>query len=722
MKLAILEEISFSHISFFTEEINCSLLESLLNSIIQNVKVPGIYDYFIKYLDVLFIHCIKQTFSMLNFIKFLLFLFQKIEVDKIFFLTIKYCKKFFLHLQEENKLFSITPGSLLSQEVIGFLMILAKSSCGLTNVTYERQMLQEMLNIYSIFIIIKTFNFNSLDFTSKFKLIKDDVISDFATYFMIFAENLPILIFNRNTSLINPIKIDLNYLVLNTLNERKKTIIDEFEDLGENTRKWIRELDVIPQLYLLGIYYAIVSRFVILKIYFSLDIDQKDIFKSKIGIEMVLNEKASIVNLLGYLSDNLFLYDKEMNDIFSKIFDRYVLKYLDLLKNYHNTRFKQRLLSNDLMNLLNYSCFYHELVRNKAIFIINMYAESFPFLLNEYDIFEYYVTVLGMLISHTLRPFEFFIKRINIENKYTLELPSEHLAKETIYNKLCAIFERCLQKSHIINNNNIVYNISNYVNKCTLLVLSFDREEANYAINILNKIYNNIKKVEVSSFLKTTAYLDPRKFEDYLKENVYKNFDKYLTLSALDDIYNYTDSAKSTILQIRNKYLGIIEGKINNLRVNYANDLLYTKFKKLYSSSQDEATINSYTYYKIINDLNIKIQEIFKDDDLKNINQNIFPILVELTSFIVFAGNAEFSTIFNKEIITDEIINLITSIPIFLASSSSIEAGSICWEWILYYNKDKLPSLLNNIILSIKSLKQYTNLKKTSFFDPNLSK
>ena len=32
---------------------------------------------------------------------------------------------------------------------------------------------------------------------------------------------------------------------------------------------------------------------------------------------------------------------------------------------------------------------------------------------------------------------------------------------------------------------------------------------------------DGLKKIEISSILKTTAYLDPKKFEEYLKNNVY---------------------------------------------------------------------------------------------------------------------------------------------------------------------------------------------------------
>jgi hypothetical protein len=715
MKITILEEISFSHISFFSEDSNVLLLENLLDSIKENILSPGIYDYFIKYLDILFIHTQKGNYSVIEFQSIIRFLSEKINNFKIFCLALSYCKKYLLHIQENDVINNLSQMTDKMREVNGFLMILAKSSYDISEKQITRETLQDILNVYSTFLIIKVINFYDIDFSSKFKFQKDNEVTDFTIYFLVFAENIPVLIFNKNTFLTSPIKIEINYQILNSLGENKKLLANEFDDFGDGTKKWIRDLDIISQIYLLGIYISFIAKFLILKIMLGNDNEQKDILKGKLEPEKILTTKASIINLLEYLTDNSFLYDKEMNELFIRLFDRYTSKYLDILKTYHNTQYKQKLLSSDLMMLLNYSCFYHEKVRNKALDLIKVYANYFPFLLNEYDIFEYYVNVLGILISHSLRPFEFFIKRINIDDKYVLELPSETVDKEIIYNKLSQIFERCLQKSHIINNNNIAYNIANYVNKYTLSV-NLEHVDMNYSINILQKIYNNIKKIEIPSFLKTTAYLDPKKFEDYLNDNVYKNFDKYISISAIDDLYNFTDYAKSTILQIRNKFMGIIEGKINNLRVSYSKDILYEKYKKMFCTGGDEEkAINDYCYFMIINDINIKMQKTFNESTDNNVN--IFPLLVELTSLMIYSGMNNFKTNFNNNVIRDEIINLITSIPVYLASTSSIEAGVFCWEWILYFKKDMIPSLLNNIILSIKSLKQYICLKKSSFFN-----
>jgi len=758
MKISILEEISFSHISFFIEDSNCFLLENVINSILQNIKSADIYKYFIKYMDILFIHALKGNYILIKFLDILNDLIEKIENEQIFYLTLSYCKKFFLSLQNEGRLVNINSEgetkmnqtktgkfnssknisnhangqmsvsgnnfNILNNNIIevnGFLKILAITSHSVRYDLKDLNRLQEILDCYSLFLIIKIFNFPNMDFSFKFNLdsYTNQEVKDFAIYFLIFAKNLPPFVFNKNTHLTSPVKIEINFAIISLLEEKRRIISEEFNDFGDHSKKLIRELDTVSQLYLLGIYISFVAKYVFLRIFCNSNLIEKKMLQSKIDLEKIATTKISVIDMLDYFTDNLFLNEKNMHDLFEKIFEYYVTKYIDLLKNYHNTLFKQKLLSHDLRILLNYSCFYNENVRGKGLEIIFKYTQNYPFLLNEYDIFEYYVIILGILTSHSLSPYEFFIRRVNL-NKYghyekdstdILELPSEKYEKERIYLKLSHIFEQCLQKSHIINNNNISYNIANYVNKCSVYVLNsnlLECQELNYSINLLQKIYNNIKKVEISSFLKTTAYLDPKMFEDYLNENVYKNFDKYLTLSSIDDIYNFTDYAKSTILQIRNKYTGVIEGKIHNLRNNYNNDSLFRDYKSLfYYSKNNEEIVNNYCYYKIMKDINLKIQKIFKENDIKIINREIFPILLELTSFIVYADMNEFKTTFDKEIITDEIMNIITCIPIFLSNLSAIEAGYFCWEWILYLNKKKLTSLLNNIILSVKFMKQH---------------
>jgi len=256
--------------------------------------------------------------------------------------------------------------------------------------------------------------------------------------------------------------------------------------------------------------------------------------------------------------------------------------------------------------------------------------------------------------------------------------------------------------------------------------------ESNYSINILQKIYNNIKKIEVPSFLKSTAYNDPKKFEEYLKLHVYDNFDKYLNVSAVKDIHDFTDYAKSTILQIRNKYMGIIEGKIANLKLNYKQDQFFINYsnsfklkeniKKTIKNNSKELLINDYCYYKIMDGFCAKIKNLFKKDDINEINHEIFPIIIELTSFLIFSSIYQFNTTFKSDVITDEVISLMTIIPIYLGNNLSMQAGQFCWEWVLYSNKDKIASFLNNIHLSVKSLKQHIKSKSLFYEDEIKSK
>lgn len=724
-KVSILEKISFSHLSFFMDSSNSEYLKILLETINQYVNIPEIYEVFIRYLDILLHICLKDDAKMQFFIEFIeKKVYNRVRKYQLFYLFVKFSNRFISNLYENNSGTLIIASGQKLKILNFFLRTLAKCSCELPNFIEDYLVLQEILNIYISFLSIKILNFRDIDYSSKYKLKPMEDVSEFSIYLLILAQNLPCMIFNRNSSLTNPIKIEIN-LNLTSLVSDRKILSEDFKEFNEIIKKQNKEMELNSYIYLLGIYICFLARYVILNIFFTEGASQqKDILKTKIYIESLITEKASIINMIEYCKDNFFLYDNAMYENFLRIFDFFCEKYLDIMMKYYNTRYKQILLSNDLICLLNNSCFYHEKVRNISLDLIKTYSDNFPFILNEYDIFEYYVNVLGKLILQSVNPYDYFIKVVRLDELrgHCLELSSEQETNSVILSKLSDFFEKCLQKSHIINNNNIIYNISNYINKYSLNTLgNQNKDEMNYSINILQKIYNKIKKVEIASFLKTSAYLDPKKFETYLKENVYNNFDKYISISAVDDIHNLTDYAKSIILQVRNKFMGIIEGKLNNLKVNYLNDNLFEFYKKLIigkTNKVNEIFISSFSYYKIMNDINNKLQDIFsRNDDIKTTTDNIFPILIELTSFIVYSGINEFKTVFNKNILLDEIINVITFIPILLGNSSAIETGTFCWEWILYFKKNNLASLMNNIILYVKCLRQYIDLYNNNYIN-----
>lgn len=851
----------------------------------------------------------------------------------------------------------------------------------------KKSLKQEILNQLSILIIMKVFNpdlyliFNLQDMIKQTELNKSS--QDLAQYLLLFSLNLPPLLFNKNSSFINPINIEIYYNTLKNVTYNEKLFYELFNDLPDKTLKSsIKEQDFNMQMYFFIIYYCFSSKITCLSYYlhgyevknYNLEKKKKKTTSIKITansnsnfksykknmsevafdsnkysikgmqnnnkseintdnsnkqslFEEIIsnfNENCSVVLMIDYLNDNIFLLDEKYNNIFNKLFDNYAKNYIDLLKKLPNTYLKQQLLRADMKILLNNSCSYHVQSRKKSLELINIYAEVFPFLLNDFEIFEYYAILLGVLSSSSMQPFNFYVKGvlidsnpnneeqiktkqrenpdscynnnqqynylgsfnknydnvqeiykfnnlnksnkngeteyfnnnddndikkrknkhnhsstdnnffkvdINQNNNNIIELPSEEAVKEKVYGELSKIFETGIQKSHIINNNNIAYNMSNFVNKCTYNTVSMHDEAKKYSLNIMQKIYNNIKKIEISSFLKTTAYLEPKNFEDYLKKNVYKNFDKYLAISAISDLHNFTDYAKASILQLRNKYMGIVEGKVNSLLHGFKNDDFYyqlqqLKFSYFGSSVKNKgAIVFDYIYYQIIRDYMIRIDSFVeninkkerknKEDlidadydkfydgfniDLKtyksntmtnmkfrdyksiqnihlmsqnnrsrglstnckdikansnnnsnqsninhikkrmpsqphfnnlnlknryNIHNNngneelfikqtseldIYSLLIEMTSFLVYSDINNFTTSFNKQIITDEAIKIISSIPIFLFSTKAIDCGVFCWEWILYFNNSSfLVSLLSNMILAIKSYKEYVS-------------
>ena len=108
------------------------------------------------------------------------------------------------------------------------------------------------------------------------------------------------------------------------------------------------------------------------------------------------------------------------------MFSKFEEKNFKTFRSSFNTIFKQKIISHDLKLLLNFACYFQEDISEKAIKLIKKYAKYFPFLLNEYDIFEYYVNILGVLIYKTIQKYDFFITDFPMEGiSIPLEISSD---------------------------------------------------------------------------------------------------------------------------------------------------------------------------------------------------------------------------------------------------------------------------------------------------------
>ena len=680
IKIISLEEMTFSYFSFFSLEENINYLENLLDSIkffVENEKISKFYE---NYLDLLFEHLIQKKVELNKFFEYLENL--NYNNDKYFSLVLKYSSLFFRFLQE-NDFFIKNNDENIQLILISFLKLLAIKSTQI-NILDDQKIYQNLLNVFSYFIIYKLFVFQKIELNSKTilqNLPKNE--EEFAIYLILFAYNLPELIFNKNSFMTNPIKIEISPLLLSNISsDSKKLLHSEFTDFGEYS-----SLDTETKIYLIVIYYQFISKLFITNVIFNKDkiwLNLNEKLENKVGIKNLKNEKISIINLINYMIDNIFIEYSKNSDFLSKMFNKFFDKYFQILKKSYNTIFKQKIISYDLKLLLNFACYFHKDIRQKSKKLISTYFKYFPFILNEYDVFEYYVNILGILISQSLKHYDYFIDDISINENVPLELSSEKKTLKEVYFQLYKKFEKGLQRSHMINNNNIAYNMSNYMNRYTINPI-LQTESMNYSVNLLQKLYNNIKKIEIPPTLKTTAYLDPEKFQNYLKTHVKKNYDKYLTLSSINDIYSPSDYTKSTKLQLRNKYIGIIEGKMNNLRKEFNNN-------------------DDICYYKIKNDIIQRISICFyENDDILKLSKNLSSILIELSAFIVFTERKDFIPTFNKNIVIDECINILTNVPFLLNNSYAFEAATFCWEWILYFNKEKIPIILRNITANLKN-------------------
>ena len=708
MKIKIVEEISLTNFSFFNNVKHIPFLVKLLEALEENTNEQKILDYYTKYLDTLFIHMINKKYSSQKFIEFLDTV--NCTQEKKFYLTMKYSNKFFIYLQENNlfirnnlsrtktkkktnkekfgdamikyNTFYIPVKSAnedpfnIDEIVISFLRILALNSVNIES--FPENKYQELLNIYSFFIIYKITMFPEIEYNSKLSLSSNNSKNDieYSIYLLIFSNNLPQITFNRNTCLTTPIKIEISPLLLTQIKDNKKILPSEFSDFGIT-----QDINIETKIYLLGIYYQFVSKYYLINVIFNKEenwLQQLQLLANTIDVNQLYHVKISLINLFYYMTDNLFITYNDNKEFLSRMFSKFEEKNFKTFRSSFNTIFKQKIISHDLKLLLNFACYFNEEISEKAIKLIKKYAKYFPFLLNEYDIFEYYVNILGVLIYKTIQKYDFFITEFPMEGiNIPLEISSDNKKLSHIYNSLSKIFEKSLQKSYMINNNNISFNMSNYMNQYTINPTGRG-EIMNFSVNLLQKIYNNIKKIEIPPTLKTSAYLEAEKFQNYYKTHVKKNYDKYLSLASVNDIFSPGDYSKSTKLQLRNKYIGIVEGKMNNLKAEYNND--------------------NECYYKFKSDITKKLITYFKEEqNIDSLTNKMTSIMIELSAFIIYIDRKDFMPSFNKSIIRDEILNIITSISMTLYNRSSYETICFCWEWILYFKHDRIQIVLNNI-------------------------
>ena len=284
MKIKIVEEISLTNFSFFNNFKHIPFLVKLLESLVENTDEQKILDYYMKYLDTLFIHMINRKYSSQRFIEFL----DDVNCtqEKKFYMTMKYANKFFIYLQENNlfirgdvltrtktkkkskpenamikyNTFYIPVKSgnedpfNIDEIVISFLRILALNS---VNIEYfPENKYQELLNIYSFFIIYKITMFPDIEYNSKLLILSNHSKNDteYSIYLLIFSNNLPQITFNRNTCLTTPIKIEISPLLLTQIKSNKKILPSEFSDFGIT-----QDINIETKIYLLGIYYQFVS-------------------------------------------------------------------------------------------------------------------------------------------------------------------------------------------------------------------------------------------------------------------------------------------------------------------------------------------------------------------------------------------------------------------------------------------------------------------------------
>jgi len=93
-------------------------------------------------------------------------------------------------------------------------------------------------------------------------------------------------------------------------------------------------MDIYTQIYLFGIYTSLVAKISLLNYYLvnysDKNIDSIQMFGVEISKKIEkLNTKISVVNQLGYFTDNLILYNEELYGILNHLYEPFLEKYME---------------------------------------------------------------------------------------------------------------------------------------------------------------------------------------------------------------------------------------------------------------------------------------------------------------------------------------------------------------------------------------------------------
>jgi len=158
---------------------------------------------------------------------------------------------------------------------------------------------------------------------------------EYKFYVYVLAANIPPLIFNKNTSVTNAIRIELSTEYLKAIPTIPDKIIihDKYKEIiNLENKSRIREMDIYSQLYLFGIYTSFKAKIFFIRNY-KLDMF-KDVdatirqYGEQIPKTNIINTKISVINLICYFSDNLILYNEQFFGVLKHIYDHFAEEYM----------------------------------------------------------------------------------------------------------------------------------------------------------------------------------------------------------------------------------------------------------------------------------------------------------------------------------------------------------------------------------------------------------
>ena len=359
----------------------------------------------------------------------------------------------------------------------------------------------------------------------------------------------------------------------------------------------------------------------LLNLYYTSDLNPLsyytiDILSELNSIELNQNGEIDLRDVSKYISDITTVYQKYITKLIDKDFNNIKKVFSNLITNLFSSL--QEVIKTQLESSKKNSCLSY--LSTKYNEFISTIHSQFDFKFNEPLLKEQYNFLMD-LIDYNKDYQNLFILEVNTDNyifngtatqKTKLkELISSKIIQKYTYEEL--IFERLT----LINNINIhIENLIKSINDNYLQVQLIPQENDN--VQKLETIEGFIEKIET---LLTSLNLN---------KDRYYNGQLQITIEQLEALKASAENSQKTLKACKQEYTNIV----NDIKA------LTTFLSNFKVAIFNLFSLTKNTYYKQINDLLIKVSELYKILNITTTNENLTSLILKIKDIIIF--NNEF--------------------------------------------------------------------------------